>query len=95
MFLHIVDLFVCLGSHLALLLDGLFPCSLLLPALLFVTGLRGDARQVRVVDPRDSLRLLGGRASSRKDVQRDARLTGHTDGLCLRTDSRGQFSRLF
>lgn len=38
-------------SHLALFLDGLFPCLPLVLALLLVAGLGGDAGQVRVVDP--------------------------------------------
>lgn len=73
-----------LVSHLAFFLDGQFPLSPLLLALLLVAGLGGHAGQVRVVDPRHALRLLGGRASGRKDVQRDARLNGHADRLWLR-----------
>lgn len=73
-------------AHLALLLDGLLPGPPLLLALLLVPGLRGDAGQVRVVDPRHALRLLGGGSSGREDVQRDARLAGHTDRLGLRTE---------
>lgn len=73
-----------LVSHLAFLLDGQLPLSPVLLALVLVAGLGGHAGQVRVVDPRHALRLLGGRASGRKDVQRDARLNGHADLLWLR-----------
>lgn len=70
-------------AHLALLLDGLLPGPPLLSALLLVAGLRGDARQVRVVDPGHSLRLPGSEASVGQHIQGDARLTGHADGLRL------------
>lgn len=69
--------------HLALLLDSLLPGSPLLTALLLVTGLRGDAREVRVVDLRHSLRLPGSEAPAGQHIQWDTRLTGHADGLGL------------
>lgn len=81
-------------AHLALLLDGLLPEPPLLLALLLVPGLRGDTGQVRVVDPHHALRLLGGGASGGEDVQRDARLAGHTDRLGLRTEGDEERSRL-
>lgn len=79
---HLVG-FLLDSPFLAFVLDGLFPCSPLLFALLPVARLGGDPRQVRVVDPRHALGLLGGQASGRKDVQRDTRFTGHTDRLYL------------
>lgn len=78
-----INVFPLFLPHLAFVLDGLFPCSPLLFALLPVARLGGDPRQVRVVDPRHALGLLGGQASGRKDVQRDTRFTGHTDRLYL------------
>lgn len=69
--------------HLALLLDGLLPGSPLLSALLLVSGLRGDAWEVRVVDPRHSLRLPSSEASAGQHVQGDTCLAGHADGLGL------------
>lgn len=74
--------------HLALLLHCLFPRLPRLLALLLVAGLVGDAGQVRLVDPRHALRLLGGETSGGKDVQRDARLAGHADRLRLRTERK-------
>lgn len=72
------------ASHLALLLDGLFPHLSLLLALLLITRLRGDTGQVRVVDPGHSLRLLGGQTSRGKNVQWDTRPGRHTDRLRLK-----------
>lgn len=57
-----------LVSHLAFFLDGLFPCLPLLLALLLVSRLGGDSGQVRVVDPRHALGLLGGQASGGEDI---------------------------
>lgn len=81
----------CLVSHLALFLDGLFPCLPLLFAVLLVSGLGGDTGQVRVVDPRHTLGLLDGQASGGEDVQGNPRLAGHADRLRLLKEEKLRF----
>lgn len=73
------------NTHLPLGLDGLFPGSPLLCALVPWAGLCWHSGQVRVIYPLHPLHLFSRRASFRQNVQRNPRLTGHSDLLGLQT----------